>query len=337
MKFGSPDILIYLSVVMAVLISFYIWAELSYRLASSKFAKEPLLNKIAPWQNKRIRLVRTILIISAVLFIGLAASRPQWGLYWKEKRAKGLDITIAVDVSKSMLADDVKPSRISFVKSEIKDFIKKLEGDRVAILAFAGDAFLLCPSTMDYEASFLILNNLNVGSVKRGGTSIPAAITEAVRSFKWAGTENKVLIIISDGENTEGDIREAIKEAKDANVRIFCIGVGTKEGSMVYSRDETGKTDLLKDESGKPVRSRLDEEVLKDIAEETGGAYIEASVKEFGLDTIRTKWLSQMKRLAEEAELERAYKERFQVPLVMGVIFLMVEIFLGMVNINEEE
>lgn len=332
MRFGDSDMLIYIPFVISVIILFYLWAGSQYKRAAIRFAKKAALDKISPKNNRTLRRKKMFLNILAVLFIGLALSRPQWGVYWKEKREKGLDILIALDTSKSMLAQDMKPDRLSFAKAEIKDFVKGLEGDRVGLMAFAGDAFLYCPLTMDYDGFFLVLNNIKVGSVRRGGTDIPESIKEAIRSFKWSQTEKKVLVLITDGENTEGDVKKAVDDAGREGVQIFCVGVGTTEGNAIQYVDDKGKPEVLKDEEGRPVKSRLDEKTLQEISQETGGLYVRATNARFGLDYIYDKALSKLKKLDREETLAKSYRERFQIPLVIAFLALSAEMVLTLVN-----
>lgn len=336
MKFAYPYIFYYLVGVLAAGAVFYIWSAKQYSKTSAKFAESELLKKIDPYYDDSVLRLRIFLNIAAIFFIGIALARPQWGTHWEEKKNKGIDILIAMDVSKSMLAQDVMPDRFEFAKDQIKDFVKDLQGDRVGLVAFAGDAFLYCPFTMDYSGFITSLNSIQVGSVARGGTAIPELITEASRDFKWALSKNKILVIVSDGENIEDDIKKAASFAKSEGIQVFCVGVGTKIGANIPYIDDKGNSGFIKDESGKTVRSRLDEDALKLLASETGGLYVLSSREHSGLDFIYEKALSKLKKKENEEAIAKSYSERFQFPLTLALIALFFEMALSVKKRNED-
>ncbi len=336
MRFGYPYIFYYLLFAVFAGTVFYIWAAKQYRNASTKFAERELLKKIDPYYDDKVLRLRISLNIVAVFFIGIALARPQWGTHWEEKKSRGIDILIALDVSKSMLAQDVAPDRFEFAKDEIRNFVKDLEGDRAGLVAFAGDAFMYCPFTTDYSGFITSLNNIKVGSVSRGGTSIPELITEASRDFKWALSKNKILVIVSDGENVEDDIRKAASFAKSEGIRVFCVGVGTNEGANIPYIDDKGDMSFIKDQSGKVVRSRLEADALKFLASETGGLYALSSREHPGLDFIYEEELSKLKKKEIEEAIAQTYSERFQLPLAIALIALLFEMALSVKKRNED-
>ena len=240
MKLGNFQLFLYAIWLVPLLGVFYIWAAKKEKAKMERFAQKELLSRIAPFYAKDPRVLRIFLNIAAVLLLILAFSRPQWGFYWKEDKYKGLDIIVAVDTSKSMFAVDIAPNRLSFAKTELGDFIKRLKGDRIGLIAFSGQAFLQCPLTVDYRGFSLTLNDLSADTIPTGGTSLLSAIEEAVRSYKGAETKNKILIIITDGENTEGAVRKAVRAAKKEGIMISCIGIGTHEGEFIPILDEKG-------------------------------------------------------------------------------------------------
>lgn len=328
MRLGLPHILTYLIWLVPVVIFFLIWARKREKRAMESFAHKDLLECIAPGHFSDPKRLRMFLNILALLLILISLARPQWGFFWKEDQFKGLDIIIAVDASKSMLAVDVKPNRLTFAKEEIKDFVRKLEGDRVGFMAFSGQAFLQCPLTVDYKGFMIALYDLDIDTIPTGGTSIASAITEAVRAYKGAETQHKILIIITDGENTSGDLKKALALAKKNKIEISCIGIGTKEGNLIPVIDKNGKKTYVKDKSGKPVRSKLDERTLKMIAEKTGGLYVRASQSEFGLNEIYEKRLAKLERNVTKTEKVKVYKERYQFTLTLALALLLLEFFL---------
>lgn len=336
MKFAEPHILYYMAFVLAAGTIFFIWSGIRYKNASTRFAEDKLLKKIDPYYDDRILRLRVFLNITAIFFIGIALSRPQWGAHWEEKKNKGIDMLIAIDSSKSMLAQDAEPDRFESARLQIADFVKGLEGDRIGLIAFSGDAFLYCPFTMDYSGFITSLNNVKVGSIARGGTSITELITEAGRAFKWAVSNNKILIVLSDGEDTEGDISKAASQAKSDGIQIFCVGIGAKEGSAIPYTDEKGGKTFVRDESGKIMHSRLDENALKLLASETGGLYVHSIPGHPGLDFIYEKALSKLKKQENEEAIARSYSERFQLPLVFALMALFLEMALAIKKRNED-
>ncbi len=328
MKFGDLRILMYLVWLSPVVLVFYIWAEIKRKRIMLRFAEKELLKKIDPFYSPHLAKIRIFLVILVLSLFMFALARPQWGFFWKENRFKGLDIIIALDTSKSMLARDVPPDRLSFAKSRIRDFVRNLKGDRVGLIAFAGRAFLQCPLTVDHGGFMLILNNISVNTIPRGGTSIAEAITEAARSYKGAETSDRILILITDGENTEGDLEKAIKEAREERIVVNCIGIGSKQGEPLRVLDEKGRSMFLKDKDGKVVKSSLDEVTLENIAEETGGMYVRATRDVFGLKKIYEEQLSGLERYQTKDRMVKVYNERFQIFLGIALICLIIGIFL---------
>ena len=242
---------------------------------------------------------------------------------------KGMDILIALDTSKSMLATDVKPNRLERSKLAVKDLIKKLKGDRIGLIAFAGTAYLQCPLTVDYGGFLLALNDISASTIPRGGTSISSAIKLALQTFGNKSGEYKALIIITDGEDHEGDPVGLAEKARGEDVKIFCVGIGTKEGDLIQAPDESGRKAFLKDEEGNIVKSVLNESILKKITSITGGVYIRSSGGEFGLDLIYDGKLSKMEKKDIKTEMGKFYYERFQIPLALALILLLIETFMS--------
>ena len=311
--------------IVIALILFFAWAEKRRKAALRVFADPALLEKIAYSASRKKRLAKHAILIFAVIFGILALMRPQWGFQWQEVKRRGLDIIIAVDTSKSMLAADVKPNRLERSKLAVWDLVKKLSGDRIGLIAFSGRAYLQCPLTVDYGGFILALNDLNANTIPRGGTSISSAIRVAMKSFEGDGKKYKILIIITDGEDHEGDAPALAREAKDEGIKIFCIGIGTSSGELIQVTGENGEKSFLKDSSGNIVKSRLNEGVLQKIAVETGASYVRSSGADFGLELIYDEKLSKMEKKDITAEMAKLYYERFQIPLLLCLLLLAAE------------
>jgi len=256
---------------------------------------------------------------------GLAAR----AVAFEEIAAEFVDLVIGLDVSRSMLAVDVKPNRLERAKLAILDLLNLLEGDRVALVPFAGTAFLQCPLTLDYDAFAQSLAAVGVGTIPRGGTALERAIDTGVAAFEGRQGKHGAMILITDGESHEGDAAAAAERAADAGIRIFTVGMGTADGELIPLGDEGGGHAFLKDREGNVVKSRLDENTLADIAEKTGGAFVRAQGGTLDLETLFENELAALDRRELESAIERRYEARFQVPLVLALLLLAVESLIG--------
>ncbi len=328
MRFAQSNYVFGFWVVLG-LVLFLIWALRSKRKAMRRFAEDKLLEEIAAQVDSKKQLIKSVLILGALILGMLALARPQWGFRWHQVKAEGMDILIAIDVSKSMLAYDVKPNRLERSKLAVKDLLRKLKGDRVGLIAFSGTAFLQCPLTIDYSGFLSALNDLSVDTIPRGGTSISTAIKKAMAGYEGGQKKYKVLVIISDGEDHEGNPIALAKEAKRENIKIFCIGIGTAEGELLQVAGEDGKKAFMKDKEGNVIKSRLNEEILQKIAVITGGSYVRSSGAEFGLDLIYEERLSKMEKREIKAQMSKLYQERFQIPLAVALVLLIIEPFIS--------
>lgn len=331
-RFASSQNLYYALACAGVLIIFLIWSERTYRRQSAIFAKPRTLKLTNPYLDFRRPALHICLVVASVIFIGLALSRPQWGFYWAGEKDKGMDVVLALDLSKSMASQDLSPDRITRAKDGISNFAGKAEGDRLALIGFSGDAFLFCPLTMNRNTFQRSLDAIGIGSVKRGGTSYYNMVVEAARSFNAAGAGTKTLVVISDGDDTEGNLDKAIAEAKKEGITIYSVGVGTAEGGVIPVTDKDGKIAMVKDEKGSPVRARLDEAALKRMAVETGGIYERYAKDTDALEKIKAVLGARIKDDTSGEIFGRNYKERFQVPLLMAFMLLVLDLFLSVVN-----
>lgn len=331
MHFAEPLIFHLFWVVILVTVFLFRAAQRRGKVLE-RFIEHPLLADVVPGMDPGRLFRKNILLAGVFVFSVLALARPQWGFEWQEVRRRGLDILLVVDTSRSMLTADVKPNRLERTKLAVQDLLKKLEGDRVGLIAFAGDAFMVCPLTVDYAGFMLSLNDLDVRTVGRGGTNLSRAIEESLRGYDAARNDYKAIILITDGDDLEGDALAAARKAKDKGVRIYCIGIGTPEGELIQFVNERGEAEFLKDAAGNFVKSRLNENLLRQIALATGGVYARSGGAEFGLDFIYEHELSRLpigslreeKRDIEE-KMRKHYQERFQVPLAIALILLLME------------
>ena len=304
---------------------FFAWRVSFQRRALRRFSQEQLLKSIAQNFDYSRFILKKALLVLVLSFSVVALARPQWGFEWQEIKREGLDILIVMDTSKSMLTQDVKPNRLERAKLAVQDLLKKLKGDRVGLIAFAGDAFMVCPLTVDYGGFLLSLNDIGVHTVPRGGTNIPAAIAEAIQGYDKTPNKYKAVIIVTDGDNLEGDPVAWARKAKEKGIKIYCVGIGTKEGELIQMLDESGGSSFVKDSDGNFVKSRLNEALLQQVALLTGGVYVRASGAEFGLDLIYHQELARLERRGIEGHKEKRYYDRFQFPLAIAFSLLLLE------------
>lgn len=324
MKWGNPALLHLLWLLLPLGWALFALAgRRSARLA--RVVASPLWSTLIPgWRPERLK-QRMWIWLAALALMLVAAARPQWGFHWEEVRRRGLDIIVCIDTSKSMLAEDIKPNRIEQAKYGVRDMLKQLKGDRAGLIAFAGTAFLECPLTVDYSAFSMMLDDVRVGLIPRGGTAIGEALQTAIDSFEKRNDADKAIILITDGDDTEGDPLSKLDELKERGIRVFTIGVGSAEGDLIPVTDEQGRSSFLKDSNGQVVKTRLDEGVLSKLALQTGGAYVRAAPGDLGLDRILNQQLSQLKRSQADTKMIRSYEDRFGWFLAAALLLLVIE------------
>jgi len=328
MQFGSP-MSFWVLLLAPVLVVFLIWGFRARRRALMRFAAPSLTEQLADSVRPAARRWKAILTVAAVLLMALALTQPRWGFEWREVKRTGVDIAVLLDVSKSMLTEDVRPNRLAQAKYAVQDLLEKLRGDRIGLIAFAGTAFVQCPLTVDYEAFRLTLKDADPRIIPRGGTAIGVAIRTALKAFEAGEGRDRAIVLITDGEETEGDALAAADEAAKAGVKIYTIGVGTAEGELIPIREEGKPMEFLKDRDGAVVKSRLNEEMLKQLALKTGGIYVRSVPGDFGIDTIYDKGIAQLQRKEYQTRLQKRYFERFQWPLGLAFALLVVESFVS--------
>ena len=320
-KWGNPDAHIY----FWALLPFIFWILFSLRkrniILSRIIDREQWSTLIQTYSPKR-NLYRHYIRITALAILLIALSRPQWGYEWERVRQQGLHILVALDTSKSMLAQDIKPNRLQQAKWGIRDLIKELQGDRIGLIAFAGSAFLQCPATSDYAAFRMVLDDLYAGIIPVGGSDIYEAISCAINSFDKvdSGNADRVIILISDGETHTGNSSELITALKRKNIRVFSIGVGTQDGELIQT-----PSGFVKDEEGLVVKTRLEEKELEQIARETGGFYVRSAQGDFGLERIYHEGISKLQKEEQDERMSRIWTERFPLFLAIVLVLLILE------------
>ena len=329
MNFAEPIWLLAGLIVCLALAWLFHRFDVRQRAALARFASGHLLTQLTASFSPVRRTVKRVLYLAGVACIFAALARPQWGFRWEEVHRKGIDILFAVDTSKSMLSQDVKPNRIERAKLAVEDLVNKLDGDRVGLIAFAGNAFLQAPLTLDYNAFRQSLDAVDVGIVPRGGTNVASAIQEAEAAFGTDTKNQKILVLITDGEDLEAKGIDSARAAAKDGLKVYTIGVGGTAGELIPVPDDNGGTTFLKDADGNYVKSRLDESTLKQIAEATGALYAPLGQQGQGLETVYQHALAPLPKKDLMSHMERVNIERFQWPLALGAALLLVEMFIG--------
>ncbi len=289
-----------------------------------RFAEEKLLDRLAPKMNKGRRFLKALFLLTALGLLILALSGPRWGSHYQEVRQKGVDIMVLVDVSPSMLVADVEPNRLERARREISDFLKVVKGDRVGLVAFAGAAFVQCPLTLDYGAVQMFLGALEPDLIPVPGTDLGAAIDTGISAFDLASETDKVLLLITDGEDNENKGLDAARRAMEKGIKVFVFGIGDPSGAPVPSKD--GKGGFRKDADGKVILSKLDEEGLKRIASVTAGGYVRSVAGDLDLDLLYFEGIKQhTKATTLKSGKIKVYEERFPIFALGAFLLLLLE------------
>ena len=327
MSFGAPAWLWGL-LLIPLLIALFVQAERRGRRRLQEFVSARLLPQLAGTVNRRRRITRFALQLLGFSLVLVSLAQPRWGYTFQDVKRKGLDLLIAVDTSRSMLSNDVPPNRLDRVKLAVQDLLNELQGDRVGLIAFAGRAFLQAPLTIDYDAVVEAINDLDTKTIPEGGTNISSAITLAMQSFGKSATGNRALIIFTDGEELSGDAVKTAKEAADAGVRIFTVGVGTPQGSLIPVTGDDGQTAFVKDSSGQVVKSKLDDKRLREVAQATDGFYVHLESGLRTMQQLESEGLAKMKAAEMDVRLSRQPIERYEWPLSAALIALALSILI---------
>jgi Ca-activated chloride channel family protein len=277
MTFANPQYLIALLLVPAAAL-FLLWAGVRRQRALARLGDAPLIRRLSATVNERGRRAQAALGLFALTMLIVAIARPQWGSETQAIDQEGLQVMVALDISQSMLAQDIKPTRLDRAKLEIRDLARQLNGDEIGIVPFSGAAFLQVPLTSDYTTALTYLENAGPSLISRPGTVIGDAIRTASAAFDPRLASQKVLVLMTDGEDVESDPLTAAKEVADQGVMIYAIGFGTPEGEVVPETDASGRVlGAKQDAQGNPVISRMDETTLQEIAGTGGGKYYRAT------------------------------------------------------------
>ncbi len=328
MNWANPHYLFFLGLPL-VLVWFYLWARRRSGRDLEHLINKGLIPKVVDLSGRKAQKRQSMVRLIGLVCLIIALSGPRWGYRWQETKHRGLEIIFAIDTSRSMLATDIKPNRLERSKLAVKDLLRVMQDDKVGLVAFSGTSFLQCPLTVDYTAFSSTLDAINTGTIPRGGTAIGEAIITARNAFKSGSDGKKILIIITDGENHEGDPVSQAKAAVKDGIDVYTIGIGSPEGELIIIQDQYGNGSYLKDNAGNVVKSTLNESILKEIAQAGQGTYVRAGGFSLGLEELYRTKLAGLTKSETDSKWRKDYVERYQIPLLLAFFALVREFVLG--------
>jgi Ca-activated chloride channel family protein len=321
-RFGHSEFLYMLAGIPALVIIYIIACQIKKK-SIRKFGNPAVVSQLMPDISGLRSHLKFIILTLALITLIFALSGPQFGSRLKEIKRKGIEIIIALDISNSMRAEDIKPDRLERSRQAILRLLDQLENDRIGLIVFAGDAYTQVPITTDYDGARMFLNNINTDIVSRQGTAIDKAIRLASNSFTQDAEANKAIIIISDGENHEGDVIQAAEEANEKGIKVYTIGMGSHEGAPIPIKDAYYQQEFLKDRQGNVVTTKLNSKMLTQIAVAGGGKYYHATSTNVGLNKLFGD-LDKLDKVEIESKVYSEYEEQFPVlvRIALGLIIL---------------
>ena len=321
-RFANPEFL-YLLLLLPVVLLLWIINGYRRRKAITRLGEGELIRKLIPDLSGIRPNLKFALQMSVIVLMTIILARPQFGSKIEEVRRQGVEVIIALDVSNSMLAEDIQPNRLERAKQAISRLVESLDNDKIGLIVFAGNAYTQIPVTTDYISAKMFLSTISPEIAPKQGTSIASAIDLGMRSFSPGADKSKALIIITDGENHEDDPVEKAKEAAAEGIVIHTIGIGSADGVPI-SMNVNGKREFLKDPDGNTVITKLDEKILKEIAVAGSGMYVRASNTNIGLTQIFDE-IRQMKKQELEGTMFTEYNDQFQIFAGASLILLLID------------
>ena len=325
-RFENSEYL-YLLIGLIPMVLLFVYSEMKRKKDKNKFIDTPLFDKIMPEYNKKYHWIKNILLLLVFTFSIIALANPQWANKREKVKVQSSDIFIALDISRSMLCQDISPNRLERSKKLIEKLIDRLKGNRIGLIFFAGDAFLKMPLTSDYSAAKMFVKTADTDLIENQGTAIEEAISIAEKGYDENVKHQRAMIIISDGEDHDGNAIAKAKEAHDNGLVIFTIGVGTSKGAYIPYKDRFGVERYKKDEKGNYIKSIINEELLNEIADNGGGRYYSILQGDEILDSVQ----EQMERI-EKREVEQKsftqYESYFQYFLIFAILLFVLQFFI---------
>lgn len=324
-RFEHPEYF-FLLLLIPVFVTVFAFARHRRTRALRRFGRQEVLKQLMPWASIYRPWIRFSLLMVALAFLVMSAVNPQLGSSLEEIKREGVDIIVALDVSQSMQAEDIRPNRLERAKLSVARLIDRLENDRIGLVVFAGNAITQVPLTSDHHAARMMLRTVTANSVQVQGTSISSAIERAIASFPDKDLSNKVLIIISDGENHMDDPVQAAAAASQLGLTIFTVGIGTPEGAPIPVYRNNQLTGFQRDNQGNTIVTRYDEPTLSQIAKAAGGVFQAGRGADMGLTQILDE-IRKMEKQEFDSTIFADYESRYHYFLFFALVFLILEVF----------
>ena len=326
-EFSRPEYL-YAFALIPLFLVLFVWVLLARRKRLQQFGDTELVNRLMPDASMRKPVLKFVMLMIAYVFVVLGVAGPRIGVKLQEVKRTGSEIIIALDVSNSMLAEDLQPNRLERAKQAVSRLIDRLGENKIGLIVFAGEAYTQLPITADYVSAKMFLSTISPDIVPVQGTAIGAAINLAVNSFSPASEAGKAIIVITDGENHEDDPVQAAEEAAKRGINVYTIGVGSMQGAPIPVRTASGQRDFLKDRAGNTVMTRLDEKTLQETALAGNGIYLRATTANMGLNHVFDE-INKLEKTEYEAKIYSDYAEMFQWPFGVALLFLLAELLIS--------
>ncbi|MEZ5057784.1 MAG: VWA domain-containing protein [Saprospiraceae bacterium] len=325
-RFEYPEHLYFLAAIPIVILVIWLGNRIR-KNQMNQFGNPELLESLINGLSRKRKHSKNILFICGMSLLIIGWANPQWGSKKERVKSEGIDLIIALDVSESMLTQDIAPSRLERAKKFTESLIKKFRGNRIGLIVFAGNAYLQVPLTNDYAAATLFVRSANPGLAATQGTAIGSAIELAQNAFDTESQQQKVLIVISDGENHDDKLEEQISQAKSNGILIFTIGVGTPEGDLIPTF-VNGRRDYKRDETGNPVKSALNQDMLKNIAETTDGFYVNIVAGEEDILGPLSDRISKIEKRSYEQRSFTSFESYYQYFIFLGMFLLLADFWM---------
>ena len=325
-RFENTEYL-YLLLLVPLLIVLYIILHRFKKKALRQYGDMEIISQLMPDVSFVRPAYKFVMVLLALTSIIIALARPQFGSRLQEVKRKGVELMICLDVSNSMLAQDIQPTRLDRAKQSISKLLDNLKNDKVGLIVFAGDAYIQLPLTTDYAAAKMFLSTVNTSIVPKQGTAIGSALELAAKAFTPESDINKAIIVITDGENHEDDAVEIAKQTNDKGIKIYTLGMGEPQGTPIPINPYSPAKDYRKDRQGNVIISKLDELTLQKVAIAGGGIYVRASNSKIGLKTLFDE-INSIEKKEFEAKIYADYDDRFQYLAALALIFLFIDSFI---------
>ncbi len=326
-QFAHPEYL-YALLLIPFFAIFFVWAALARKKRLQRFGETELVDRLMPEVSKRKPLLKFTLLMIAYGFAVLGAAGPRFGTKLQEVKRKGSEIIIALDVSNSMMAEDILPNRLERAKQAVSRLIDRLGENKIGLIVFAGEAYTQLPITADYVSAKMFLSTISPDIVPVQGTAIGEAIKLAGNSFSPSSEAGKAIIVITDGENHEDNPVKAAEDAQKRGINVYTIGIGDTKGVPIPKKTSSGQRDYWKDRSGNTVMTKLDEKTLQETAEAGKGVYVRATTANVGLNNVYDE-INKLEKAEYETKVYTEYAEMFQWPFGVVLVFLLAELLIS--------